>query len=367
MQDKEVRAASEDEVPQCRLDTRWSASIERIALSVRDIYVAEGRARLFDQVLVNPESPPKEASVLAIYVVSDAARGAVDARGCSKRAPRDSDERDDLSVNGGCVVVAVDRKEVRCSSDAVSFLGDMHGRPDREHPALLYVLAHEIGHIYQRHRSNYSGRVATIELKRPLVEKIEVLKSSCDPRGTRKEEEADEMAIGVLLKLLPFPPYFEPALSQQGSLYWAVDLLNLAANRWQEYTVHRGDKEKIAVHSAFNVRFSASDTELETVAKSFVCDVVRGTEGEIAYPILAERHPPLEQRIRRVAEAIAPMADTLPTTDGRQLFPEFSKLQEQISPAFNMLYRETGIYLERLQQRICSRVNGDSPLAGCRD
>lgn len=82
-------------------------------------------------------------------------------------------------------------------------------------------------------------------------------------------------------------------------------------------------------------------------------------------PTRSRSHPSLEQRIRRVAEALKPIADARPGTSNDQPFASVSVLQEQVSPILSFLYRETGVYLEDVQREICTRVNAPDPLAGC--
>jgi hypothetical protein len=101
-------------------------------------------------------------------------------------------------------------------------------------------------------------------------------------------------------------------------------------------------------------------------AKRFVCDVLTKRQGAISYPSKSVTHPPLEQRLRRIAEALRPTAESLPNSGAQENFQPVARLQQDLSPIFTHIYRETGVYLEALQDRICAMANGPNPKASCR-
>ncbi len=353
--------------PSCRLDNAGATRVAETLTAAARAYASIGQPMLYDKVESNPAQAKALPRTVNIYVVNDAAKGQTSPQGCSTGPLRKDDELDALSVRGGCVVVAVDRMEIRCSSESVRQFSDVGSKPGRAHPALLYVLAHEVGHLYQRRVGEYSGRVETIDLKAPQAAKLETLRSSCDPSSTKREEDADEMALKVLAKLVPAPPYREPLFSEQGSVLWAADQLNLAANSWQQATVEREFMSQPKPHPSFvPTEFPTPPDTVERNAKKFVCDVLTKTAGVTNYPGRSLTHPSLEQRMRRVAEALKPVAAALPRTGGQQEYRPISVLQEQLSPIFSVIYKETGVYMEGLQSAICKRVNSETPTAGCR-
>ncbi|MDM0108499.1 hypothetical protein QTH97_26360 [Variovorax sp. J22R24] len=360
-------AASADAPPRCRLDDRDAALVGRTLKGAAAGYAALGRPLPFDDVAVNPTTPAHGERVLRVFVVKDAAKDGTSKDGCAKAAPGRDDVLDERSVRGGCVVTAADRLELRCSSAAVRVFGEMKGRPDRANPALLYVLAHELGHISQGRLGEYAGRLERIDLAKPADEKLNQLRSSCEPANVKLEAAADAMSIEVLKALVPKPPYREPAFSEQGSVYWAVDQLYLAANAWQSAAMTREFMSQPKPHASFiATEFPTPPPVIDSNARKFVCDVLTQKKGVVLYPLRAIDHPPLEQRMRAVAEALKPIAAKLPKSDGTQQFQSIAVLQEQLSPIFATLYRANGVYLESLRRNICTRVNGETPVAECR-
>lgn len=356
-----------ERVPECRMNNTLAGDVSGALKAAAKAYAELGKPLFFDNVAVNPIKTVTEPRTLVAYIVSDAPKDRVTPQGCAKSPARKDDQLDDISVRGGCVVVAVDSMEIRCSADAVKIFGDLRQRPGRAHPALLYVLAHELGHLHQRRIGEYAGRVELVDLKNDTATKLSILRDSCDPASTKHEEEADAMALQVLTRLLPLPPYREPLFSEQGSVYWSVDQLNLAANAWQETVLEREFISQPTPHPSFiPTEFPTPKLNVEDNAKRFVCDVLNRKEGTVFYPGKSATHPPLERRIRKVAEALRPIAASLPTARTEEQFKSVAVLQEQVSPILNTIYRETGAYLEAVQANICSRVNGDTPAEGCR-
>ncbi|MCW5640953.1 MAG: hypothetical protein KIT63_02510 [Rhodoferax sp.] len=342
--------------------------MEKTLVLAARAYAALNKPLPFDTISVNPKTSARSGSrVLDVYIVKDAASSAVSKSGCSTVAVQAGDELDEISVRGGCIVVAVDRLELRCSAEAVQLFGHMRERGNQLHPALLYMLAHELGHIHQNRLGEYAGRVESLDLSKPQSEKVERLRAACDPSDVRIEAQADAMSVEVLKLLLPKPPYREPAFSEQGSVLWAVDQLNLAANSWQKLALEREFISQPKPHPAFiPTVFPTPPIEIAASAKKFVCEVLSQRRGTVQYPLRAIDHPPLEQRMRVVAEALIPIAANLAKSDGAQQFQSIAVLQEQLSPIFSHIYRETGVYLESVRKHICSRVNSETPAAGCR-
>lgn len=103
----------------------------------------------------------------------------------------------------------------------------------------------------------------------------------------------------------------------------------------------------------------------ERNAKAFVYEVLTRRRGAIDYPLKSVSHPPLEQRMRRAAEALKPVAARLPSSGGREPFKALATLQEQLSPVFAHLYIETGVHMEGVRTAVCTRVNSEAPTTGC--
>lgn len=359
--------AQAEPVPSCRLDhpgAQAVASVSRLAIQG---YARLGYALPFQQVIANPDHQTSTPQALRIYVIKDGSIDLVGADGCltGTTALTAGEKLDPLSVRGGCIAAA-GKMEIRCSSQAVQMFGKQGTRPGLANPALLYVLAHELGHLLQRRPGEYAGRVEPIDLAQSQAAKLDTLRESCEPGLTRAEEEADRLAVQVLAALVPEPPYRERLFSPKGSMLWAVDQLNLAANQWRSATLEREFISQPTPHKSFVPTVFPTPAEtIDSNARTFVCEVLTGTTGVIYYPGRATTHPVLEVRMQHVAEALRVLAQELPSTGAAQEHPPISILQEQLSDIMTFMYRETGVYLEAVQNAICTRVNSDEPLDRC--
>lgn len=357
-------AAAAADIPRCRLDNKQAQPVAQALRTALDAYARMGKPLPIERIAVNPVQRPDDGRVLQVLVVKDAARDGTNA--CTRTPARRDSELDEVSVREGCLALATDRPEIRCSADAVRIFGNTGQRPERPNPALLYVLAHELGHLHQKRAGEYAGRLDRLDLAAPREEKLRQLRDACEPGSTRLEAQADAMAVDVLKSVLPLPPYREPMFSEQGSVLWAMDRLYLAANEWQKAAVEREFVSQRRPHASFvPTEFPTPASTVERNAKAFVCEVLTRRRGAIDYPLKSVSHPPLEQRMRRAAEALKPVAAGLPSSGGREPFKALATLQEQLSPVFTYIYIETGVYMEGVRKAVCTRVNSEAPTAGC--
>jgi hypothetical protein len=354
--------ADERAIPKCRLDDAHKEAVQAVLTLSAAAFKAMGKALPFEGVVVNGAAVPGKPTLTA-FIVQDASASGVTAQGCAQGEPRPDDTLDAISVRGGCVLVAVDRMEVRCSSRAVRLFSDMGGKSGRaNNPALLYVLSHELGHLYQRRVGQYTGRAEKIDLTRDRAAKLQELQDSCDPSSTKKEDEADALAVAVLTRELKKASYVESTFSERGSLYWNIDLLNLASDAWMKASLEREFISQPAVHKSFvPTEFPTSRKTIDANARRFVCDVLTRTKGSILYPSRSLTHPPVEQRLRRIAEALQPVAKDLPDNSSQLQYAPIARLQTDLGPIFTQIYRETGVYMEAVQASICTMVNAPEP------
>lgn len=353
--------------PTCRFDEEGGkAAAATIRLAVK-AYEALGKQLSFDEIIVNPKPGNARTRALAVYVLTDASQSAVGKDGCVSKAPAlvKGEELDAVSVRGGCVASGA-RTEVRCSSEAVQIFGRQGNRPGLANPALLYVLAHELGHILQRRPGEYAGRVEPIDLKQPQATKLEILRDACEPGMTNAEEDADRLAVQVLARLLPEPPYRESLFSPRGSILWGADQLNFAANTWRKTALEREFISQAKPHASFlATEFPTPQKVVQANATRFVCDVLTKKSGVIHYPGRAASHPALEVRMQQVAEALRPLAAQMPKAGAQQEYEPVAVLQEQLGGIFAFMYRENGVYLQAVQSAICTQVNSEKPTTGC--
>jgi hypothetical protein len=162
------------------------------------------------------------------------------------------------------------------------------------------------------------------------------------------------------------PPYREKLFSSRGSVLWAGDQINLAANTWSQAALEREFISQPAPHKSFvPTEFPTPPTVVRTNAKRFVCDVLTKKSGRVNYPLRSNTHPPLEQRMQQVAEALRAIAEELPQTDGSSDYQPVSQLQAQLGDIFSVIYRETGVYNRAIHKEVCTLVNSDEPVQGC--
>jgi hypothetical protein len=358
--------AATPKIPGCRLDSSNNKFIQPTMERAIDAYAVIGKPLAITSIAINPPAPSTDGKTLDVYVVIDAAKGGTDPSGCATRVPRDTDPIDPISVRGGCVITSVEHMELRCSSSAVSIFAKAGRKEPRESLALLYVLSHELGHLHQKRLGEYAGRAERIDIGQPPAAKLEILRASCDPVSTKMEEEADASSFEILVKLVGAPPYRDPILSERGSVYSNIDQLALAADGWQKLNARRDFISPQPLHKAFEpTEFPTPVAQIEKNARAFVCDVLKGKRGQVSYPGRSISHPPMEQRLRRMAEQLKPVADKLPAKAGDPNFAPVAVLYGDLGPVLTFIYRETGVYMETLQDRICTRVNGPRPEAGC--
>jgi hypothetical protein len=356
-----------DDTPACRLNHDYDGVVKMTVQHALAAYKIAGKDIALDRVAVNPANAPSDPRVLSVYVVTNAAEDGIDAKRCATRKFKKGDTLDKLSVTGACFVDSIDRRSILCSSDAVKLFAFAGDNADRASPALLYVLSHEIGHIYQKKPAKYSGQIIKIELASDPVKKLDQLRSRCTPTDTALEEEADEYSLMVLRTSLANAPYRENVFSEQGSLFWNIDLLALAADKWALASIEQEFMGKAKMHKSFEpTEFPTPSVKIKRAAKTLVCEVVRNKSGMIFVPQVSTSHPSAEQRLRRIAEVLKPVARALPKTGGSQEFKPVVRLQLDLGPIFTQIYRETGVYMESLEAEVCTLVNAPEPQKACK-
>lgn len=355
------------DIPVCRYDDSHSALVEkttaRLVASYRDI----GKDLSIDQITVNPRSAAANPKSLRLLIVNDASESGVDAAGCSTRRMRKDETLDALSIRGGCSVASASPAEIRCSADAIRLFAENKVKDGPENPALPYIIAHELGHVFQRRTGEYSGRVEVLKSSDSADVKLSQLRERCAPTNTDREREADSYSLNVLTRILGKAPYREPVFHEQGSLYWNIDLLALAADRWQSSVAEREFMSTAPVHKVFEPEeFPMPRTKTKALAKQFVCQVLTGKTGRFSVPAISASHPTPEQRLQHIAEVLKPVAQSLPRTGGHKDFVPVARLQQDTSAIFTFMYRETGVYVEALNKEICTLVDAPNPTSVCK-
>lgn len=350
-------------IPECRLDHSNNNLVLKTINRAAQTYKEVGKALPFDSVVINRSNNNPTERVLSVYIISEASISSVDANGCATRPVALGEKLDPITVQDGCLIDGINSLEMRCSSRAVALFGNTGNKEGRENPSLLYVLAHELGHVYQREPGKYAGQSLRFDLSQPRKVKLQALKDACEPSFTFREENADALALEVMKKLLPKSPYSEPVFSQQGSLLWNVDQLAIAADEWRRASLELRFESRQEIHKSFiPTEFPQSKSTIIENATIFVCDVLSKNSGEIHYPLQTGTHPSMDQRLGRAAKELKPVADSLPNDTQNLRFGEIARLQLDLSPVSSHIYRETAVYMEEIQNHICSTVNSPDPL-----
>ena len=272
-------------VPSCRMDNTKAATVADALSRSIAAYKAIGVSLPIERIVVNPSTPPPGVGTLTAYVIKDAGRDGVGPDACPIRASKQGEPLDRLSVRGACVVVAVSTMEVRCSATSVEIFARAGENKSRANPALLYVLAHELGHLHQRRDGEYAGRTERIDLGWSRRDRFQALREACDPVSTAREEAADEWALKVLAVLLKAAPYREPVFTEQGSLYWNIDQLALATDAWQRSALEGEFASQPKLHASFTpTQFPTPANVIAANARRFVCEVLQKSKGAVLYP-----------------------------------------------------------------------------------
>lgn len=360
------RTAASEQIPLCRLDNTLATAVSATLGRAIAAFVEMGKHLPVETVDVNSTVPAIRPKVLRIYIVTDAAVGKTDSHGCATATPKDSDKLDQLSVRGGCIVVALELAEIRCSAGAVKLFATTGRNNAGESAALLYLLSHELAHIQQNRIGEYVGRTEQITLANPVAIKLQKLRDACDPVFLTTEENADTLAFEILAKLLIAPPFREATLTERGSVYFNIDQLALVSNEWQNSKAIQELASRPSLHPVFEPQLLPTPAKtIHRNANIFVCAVLKKQTGSIAYPGKSISHPPIEQRLRRIAEKLKPLAVSLPASGGNTDYAPIVSLQQDLGAIFTYMYRETGVYLEALQSDVCSIANSANPISGC--
>jgi len=336
----------------CRLSGVNEPEVEREARRVLAAYARLDRHLLFTTVIVNREAARDDT--LSIEIIAPP----------SSTCPASVDDMGE--VDGLCVAGADGRPVIRCSAPSIAALITK----SEAAPALFYVLAHEIGHLFRRDEGSFLSDVTSVPLRGARSDRLQALKTACghDPQ-LREEEAADRLTLDALIAVLPTAPLRQPLLSARGSLYWNVDEILLAANRIQKLAAKRPGK----LHPQFDldrVPLPGTPRCLDWAAERFVCDAL-SSRTPVRYPLRASTHPAPEQRLRRIAERVTELVATV-SDDGSGLeykrrvgVEAASELQQNVGAILQKLIEEEGEYLEQLHSRVCSIVNLNAAALAC--
>lgn len=204
-------------------------------------------------------------------------------------------------VSAGCV--AKRPGNVQCAAGAIAALteGD-----ETANPALLFVLAHEVGHLAQSDDDTaFSGQPPYVDGTAKTETKLEGIRRACQSfkDGIARERDADDRAMSVLEHLLN-----DPSNDFGGKAMSGPDLSNrvrLAAMRLEVWLGEpNGRHDRTLVDRVDTQHLPSSPGEARKLADASLCYVLGAKSGRIAIPVFRGDHPDPADRLSRVSAAL---------------------------------------------------------------
>ncbi|HSK78322.1 MAG TPA: hypothetical protein VLQ45_17855 [Thermoanaerobaculia bacterium] len=361
-------AAGFPATPACRLDGELAAEVRQAATAALRSWTDEksGTEPRFHGVEVNPtgEAP----GLLAVELVSDAAADAVDPQGCLRPdAPTatGSGRPDPWTVLGVCRADSARGNRIRCSASALRALTQADRAAERPSPALLYLLAHEIAHLYQGTAASFAGPALILDTGTAPAARWRQLRPICQAAGNRQltlEEEADQKAVAVLETALPSDAYRKPVLSPQASLYALVAEIRDAAAALTSWEA--GEEAPLPPPVALRLQTLEPDDEnITRTATRLLCEVFGNGGGRLILSNVPGTHPTAVARLSEISGRLQKAAAGLPF--GRLASPlpgteaVVDQLDETLIPTIGRISagfdRSEKEFYERLWPYVCEK------------
>ncbi|HEU4408668.1 MAG TPA: hypothetical protein VFS43_25635 [Polyangiaceae bacterium] len=287
--------------PACRLDTRWNSLLERSIEMVLEQRRRTHPAEAMPDVHVGRDDRQENGGI-HVAVVRDAYVGEVDRDGCFLANPPEITSRpgppklDSVSVAGSCDVAG---RRLRCADGAVAALQGARGAgADFPSAALLFVIAHELGHVFRGRSAGGVEPTPVVQLGAPVREKIQTITDFCGGEGVLDEElAADKFAQEALAGLLRRPPYYERGLGEAASVEQLGREVALGADALDTWSAKR---------------LGATNVHRIPFRQLSFCSLMSRTQGVVLLPRLRGTHPrgarrsaDLSSRFRDVARGLS--------------------------------------------------------------
>jgi hypothetical protein len=313
----------------------------------------------FDSVIINPTQPIQDNQLVVELISNNGPQ-------CQSQVPL-----------GVCSVSKRESNKIKCDAQALTIFSPL----TRPNPSLLYLFAHEIGHIHQRQSGTFTPQLSSINLGDSVPNRIKTIKNGCDRllyrSQVKQENEADDLALLVLKSLLLSAPYSEPTFSERGALYWNLDLIRMVAEKLKNVSFQSHENSEMNIHPVFDpntvprLSTEPDNQYIEWSSHRFLCDVTTQEIGNITYPLRQSTHPSAESRMKKIADRLSEHAETLPGIadypDRQSTLSAIAMLQEKVSPIFSFMDQRFGEYFSQVHAAVCTNVNKGIDRINCQD
>lgn len=347
--------------PACRLQEELAAQVRQAATAALRAWPDDerGAAPRFRGVMVNPMSDT--AGSLAVEIVSDADADAVDLHGCIRPDTLSAtglNRPDPWTVLGVCTADAVQGNRIRCSADALRALTRKDQAAKRPSPALLYLLAHEIAHLYQGKPAAFAGPALTLDLGAARSTRLRQMRPLCQAEESGQltlEAKADQKALAVLEAVLPSNAYRKPLLSPHSSLYALVAEIRDAAaelTRWES-----GEKAPLTPPVALRLQTLEPDSEnIARTATRLLCEVFGDEGGRVLLPNTPGSHPTAAARLSEISSRLRKKAAELPFGPFAKPLPGtedvVNQMDEKLIPTLGLVSASLDLSEKEFYQRL---------------
>ena len=264
---------------------------------------------------------------------------------------------------------------VACSSRAMAAVAgfDSDASPERPAITLLYVLAHELGHLELEH--GIADRAHEMTIRGNEEQRRRMLRLTVEPSNQAFAQEiaADRFATRVLGAILETQPYLatENVLEPDHPHEQAIRV-----QRWRQRRAHIEALMTFLLDLDMRTRcvrdidFTAHmrDDELQYNARRLVCSVLKAQEGT-PVPMLRGSHPGLSTRAELIHSALDGSQPAKPRQPDRgiqamELYPELKPIIDFMDGYYRSLARDYQESLGRAAREI-RRQSATMPAKEC--
>lgn len=286
-------------------------------------------------------------------------------------------QRDMFSIKGSCVTNARSPMSIHCSAGALKMLLSREAAKELAPTvSILFVLAHEIGHLSENISSSYDTADYTVKGSWPRSDKFTVIRNQCQLGSSLRGREAaaDELALMVTQQHLS---EINKRWPKQGTISWLITQAghystNLVRwnNDWRdgefadipdEFQAPRGvtilnDKD-MAYMDSEEVPSGFTKLEIRMRSKLFLCRLAQKSSGESM--ILIQSGTTHGTMTERVSWVLGKLRKSLSDEDR-----ESSGTESLTGRIGNMTMRRHRSYLRELEAEICDLLDQDMQCPG---
>jgi Tfp pilus assembly protein PilF len=212
---------------------------------------------------------------------------------------------------------------VVCSSDAVRALLDIETQIEKEFarrgnplpvsqaghsPSLIYLFAHEFGHVLLKHPGSFSDGVTVIHLSSARADNIGAFAQACeaDNDQIQREAEADSFAFNVAKDVFSRPPFHLPGSSLISAISGNSEIIYWTDKSFSGWAAdYYGDFQGSPIPNARQL-----------------CEMVSLKSGTLVSPVFGGSHPKLFTRlaseVSQASKYIADLQSAGPVSDAEK-------------------------------------------------